>query len=99
MCMAPSLLDYLDITAPNYFLGDSLFGQPQDDNLFDKVFTVSSSISNDWGNGEEMSVEKRQFIEGQIQNYFIAKTQEQSNVATNFMASEFSSIDNRSTTA
>lgn len=96
LCMAPSLLDYLDITAPNYFLGDSLFGQPQDDNLLDRVFTVSSSISNDWGNGEEMSIEKRQFIEGQIQNYFIAKTQEQSNVATNFMASEFSSIDKQS---
>ena len=96
LCMAPSLLDYLDISAPNYFLGDSLFGQPQDDNLFDKVFTVSASISNDWGNGEAMSVEKRQFIEGQIQKYFIANRQEQSNVATNFMASEFSSIDNQS---
>lgn len=96
LCMAPSLLDYLDISAPNYFLGNSLFGQPQDDNLFDKVFTVSSSISDDWGNGEEMSVEKRQFIEGQIQNYFIAKTQEQSNVATNFKASEFSSTDKQS---
>jgi len=96
LCMAPTLLDYLDISAPNYFLGDSLFGQPQDDNLFDKVFTIDSYISNNWGNGEEMSIEKRQFIEKQIQNYFIAKTQEQSNVATNFMASEFSSIDKQS---
>lgn len=35
---APTLLDYLDITAPNFFLGDSLFGKEKKDNLFATTF-------------------------------------------------------------
>lgn len=30
---APTVLDYLDITAPNYFLGESLFSGPHDEEL------------------------------------------------------------------
>ena len=30
---APTLLDYLDISAPNYFLGESLFSEPHDEEI------------------------------------------------------------------
>lgn len=36
--LAPTLLDYLDISAPNFFLGNSLFGKENKSNIFATTF-------------------------------------------------------------
>ena len=61
---APTLLDYLDISAPNFFLGDSLFGKGDKDNLFATTFyDPFNAISTKKG---EISVldskEKEEFV-------------------------------------
>lgn len=40
LCMAPTILDYLDIDGENYFLGDSLFSENDTNNLLDKVYSI-----------------------------------------------------------
>lgn len=73
---APTVLDYLDISAPNYFLGESLFVQKQNNNTYDTVFEVEGKyLDTDGKNISELSDVKRDIIEKQVKKYFIAKTQ------------------------
>lgn len=73
---APTVLDYLDISAPNYFLGESLFVQKQNNNTYDTVFEVEGKfLDTDGKNISELSDIKRDIIEKQVKKYFIAKTQ------------------------
>ena len=51
LCLAPTILDFLDISAPNYFLGESLF-VASDANEFDTIFWIpedSEAFSTDGG--------------------------------------------------
>lgn len=73
---APTVLDYLDMSVPNYFLGDSLFVQKQNNNTYDTVFEVEGNyLDTDGKNISELSDAKRGIIEKQIRKYYIAKTQ------------------------
>lgn len=49
--LAPTLLDYLDISAPNYFLGQSLFAPPEAFGAYDTIFHESASVLSS-ANGE-----------------------------------------------
>lgn len=76
MDFAPTVLDYLDMSVPNYFLGDSLFVQKQNNNTYDTVFEVEGNyLDTDGKNISELSDAKRGIIEKQIRKYYIAKTQ------------------------
>ena len=49
--LAPTILDYIDISSPNYFLGDSLFANKKSNTKFDLIWTdavnyISSKNSN-----------------------------------------------------
>lgn len=43
LCLAPTLLDYMDISEPNYFLGESLFVEDPD-NKFDTIFCIPDGM-------------------------------------------------------
>lgn len=47
--LAPTVLDYLDISAPNYFLGQSLFAPQEDKRTYDTVFHESASVLSSAG--------------------------------------------------
>ncbi|MCD7999276.1 MAG: sulfatase-like hydrolase/transferase [Clostridiales bacterium] len=77
---APTVLDYLDISEPNYFLGESLFVQKQNNNTYDTVFEVEGNYWDTDGKSiSELSDAKRDIIEKQIRKYYIAKTQNTGN--------------------
>ncbi len=73
---APTILDYLDITAPNYFLGTSLFSLTQNDNTFDKVYYDGSTLLTTENNIVGPADGKQQeIVLPLLSEYFAAKTQ------------------------
>lgn len=75
--LAPTILDYLDISAPNYFLGNSLFASKQNSNVYETVFSYSDALyDTDNGNLTLFSEDKKDIVQPLIQKYFIAKQQE-----------------------
>ena len=75
--LAPTILDYLDLSSPNYFLGMSLFAPKQNNNTYDTIFAVENTYyDTDGGDVADLSSVKREIIEVQMQKYLTAKTQE-----------------------
>lgn len=76
LSMAPTLLDYIDIDQPNYFLGQSLFYYKENNNSFDTVFHDNAYVlSTDYGEIAPLSETNQQTMEELLQRYFAAKTQ------------------------
>ena len=74
--LAPTILDYLDISEDNYFLGTSLFAPKQNNNSYDTIFAAENTyLDTDGGNIAGMSDAKLEIISTQLQKYFTAKTQ------------------------
>lgn len=73
LSLAPTILDYLDISAKNYFLGDTLFNN-NSDNIFDKKFQSYATICTTTGNS--ISVLQDSFFEKKLAQYFIIKDSE-----------------------
>lgn len=74
--MVPTLLDYLDISAPNYFLGEPLFMQKNNNNSYDTVFHDESFIlSTDGAKISSLSENNLKTFKLQLKKYFAAKTQ------------------------
>lgn len=71
--MAPTILDLLDMSAPNYFLGDSLFA-PESESFFD-VYFESMGICYDTAGGEVniLSAQQMQEFEKQLAKYYALK--------------------------
>lgn len=71
--MAPTILDLLDMSAPNYFLGDSLF-VPESESFFD-VYFESMGICYDTAGGEVniLSAQQMQEFEKQLAKYYALK--------------------------
>ena len=69
--LAPTLLDYLDISEPNYFLGNSLFGEEKISSEYDTIFYYPSlTMSTKDGKVSELSQsEYDRFIEN-LKAYF-----------------------------
>lgn len=72
--MTPTVLDFLDIDVPNYFLGDSLFMEKNDLNplqttFFDPTYwkSTDNSVISD------LSIEQQQRVIPKVQNYFSVK--------------------------
>ena len=68
--LAPTILDYLDISAPNYFLGRSLF-VPEANSSFETYFT-ESFVYLDTKDGEirYLSEEEKNIFIAMLQDYF-----------------------------
>ncbi len=75
--MVPTLLDYLDISAPNYFLGSSLFGPaPEEEPRFDTLFyDATYTMSTQGGNIRPLTDRERKRFESALVRYFTARTQ------------------------
>lgn len=71
--LAPTVLDYLDISEPNYFLGDSLFSEKENSFKIDTVFWDSALFLNtDNGNITDLNDNDRSIIQEQLNEYFNA---------------------------
>ena len=74
--MAPTILDYIDVDAPNYFLGTSLFSKTQNDNSYDQIYYDGSKLLTTRGNRVEAATEEQeQVVLPLIKKYLAAKTQ------------------------
>lgn len=71
--MAPTILDFLDMSGPNCFLGDSLFG-PESKSFFDTYFE-SAGICFDTVGGEIriLSAEQSQEFDERLAKYYAVK--------------------------
>ncbi|KXT84043.1 Phosphoglycerol transferase [Streptococcus sp. DD11] len=69
--LAPTVLDYLDISKENYFLGDSLFADSEKKNPFSTLFVSELTYANT-ADGEihYFSEDDEESIETQIVNYY-----------------------------
>ncbi|CYW03633.1 LTA synthase family protein [Streptococcus suis] len=74
--LVPTLLDYMDISEPNYFLGESLFYYKENNNSFDTVFFDNAYLlSTDYGNIQPLSETNEETVKALLQKYFAAKQQ------------------------
>ena len=70
-CGVPTLLDYLDVSAPNYFLGTSLFGPSgKCDTIF---FDATYQLTTKNGQIRELTKEELRLLEPVLMDYFAAK--------------------------
>ncbi|MDO5138389.1 MAG: LTA synthase family protein [Oscillospiraceae bacterium] len=71
--LAPTVLDYIDISEPNYFLGDSLFSEKENSFKIDTVFWDSALfLSTDNGDITYLNDNDRSIIQEQLNEYFNA---------------------------
>ncbi len=71
---APTILDFLDISAPNFFLGESLFADMTDDYRYDTVFFCQTSpISSRDGKLENVTGDELSWFEEKLYKYFALK--------------------------
>lgn len=74
--LVPTILDYLDISAENYFLGESLFAPIENRNLYDTIFYSSSDLlTSEENNIQALSDERKTTTEELMTKYFKAKQQ------------------------
>lgn len=75
--MVPTLLDYLDLSAPNYFLGSSLFCPAEENtSLFDTCFyDATYARSTEKGNIRPLTESEEKRLKKDLQRYFIARAQ------------------------
>ncbi|HFI0419467.1 TPA: LTA synthase family protein [Streptococcus suis] len=74
--LVPTLLDYMDISEPNYFLGESLFYYKENNNSYDTVFFDNAYLlSTDYGNIQPLSETNEETVKVLLQKYFAAKQQ------------------------
>lgn len=74
--LAPTILDYLDISKPNYFLGCTLFADAANNNSYDTVYYDSDwLLSTSEGDVEQLTDTEENILESQLTDYFKAKKQ------------------------
>ena len=73
LCIAPTLLDYLDISEPNYFLGTSLFVSDYDESKYSTTFYYPGEILSTVG-GEIKELSEEDYLDfwGKLTMYFAA---------------------------
>ena len=76
--LTSTILDYIDINGPNYFLGASLFHSEDNYNNLDTIFTSSVDLYSTKG-GTVRKLEDGEaetaIVKEMIQNYYAAKLQ------------------------
>ncbi len=71
--MVPTLLDYLDISAPNYFLGESLFAPARPGSRIDTIFLDASfALSTEHGVIRPLTDAEAAALEPVFRDYFAA---------------------------
>lgn len=73
-----TILDYVDIDAPNYFLGASLFHDADNYNNLDTIFTSSVDLySTKNGNIHKLKETEAEtaIVQEMVRNYYAAKLQ------------------------
>ena len=74
---APTVLDYLDISTGNYFLGTTLFAGLDNNNNFDTIFTDSAVYASTRGAEiRRLTETEREIIRVKLSMYYTAKQQE-----------------------
>ena len=74
--LAPTILDYIDISSENYFMGGSLFEGNLNVNNYDTIYYDGGScFSSDGNNIQPLSEAKENIAVPMIQKYLVAKTQ------------------------
>lgn len=74
--MAPSLLDLLGVSAPNYFLGSSLFNDVTYSDSIETVFYAGNFMTSRGGVPELLDVQREKTAKALLTDYFIACQQE-----------------------
>lgn len=74
--MAPTVLDYLNISAPNYYLGESLFTEKTGELCLDTIFYDPAYLKiTDGGSVCELDEVTADYVYARIREYFAAKSQ------------------------
>lgn len=74
--LIPTVFDYLDISAPNYFLGLSLFTSAESGHTYDTIFyNNSDTLGTDGNTIAPLSESRQKIFDTGIEGYFIAKLQ------------------------
>lgn len=90
--LAPTILDFLDISYPNYFLGTSLFANAGEGKEFDTIFNEEAILlSTKDGSISTISGSDAERFGTLIQQYFVAKKQDITQELTNSMDGMFTS--------
>lgn len=75
IALAPTILDYLDISAPNYFMGNSLFSNIWTKSDFNSIFAESMNIYETSRGIEEISDVDLDMIGDKLERYYILSQQ------------------------
>ncbi len=75
IALAPTILDYLDISAPNYFMGNSLFSNIWTKSDFNSIFAESMNIYETSRGIEEISDVDLDVIGDKLERYYILSQQ------------------------
>ncbi|MCC8080746.1 MAG: sulfatase-like hydrolase/transferase [Lachnospiraceae bacterium] len=91
--LAPTILDYLDISAPNYFLGDSLFAETSASCWDTVFFSDTSPLSSEDNVLSNLKGEDLQLFEDMVQKYFIYKLSDSSGTSSETVSKFKTGID------
>lgn len=84
LCLVPTILDYLDVDSPNYFLGTSLFCDESDTPGFDTTYNEGATLfSTKGGIIQPLSEQNTAELESAVQMYFGAKLQNRDTAFSN----------------
>lgn len=73
----PTVLDFLDISVENYFLGTTLFAGLDNNNNYDTFFTDSAAYASTRGSEiNRLTSTEREILGVKLGQYYVAKTQE-----------------------
>ena len=75
IALAPTILDYLDISGPNYFMGSSLFSDIWSKSIFNSVFAEASNIYETSHGIEVLSDAEMDMIGDKLERYYILEQQ------------------------
>ena len=90
--LAPTILDVLDISYPNYFLGTSLFADAEEASIFDTTFNEEAILlSTKDGCISTISSSNAERLGALIQQYFVVKKQDITDELTNSLDGMFRS--------
>ena len=69
--LTPTILDYLDYSAGNYFLGESLFSKNKNDNIYSTIFVSELTYRTTKDNKiSEISKKEKEKIEQKVSEYY-----------------------------
>lgn len=94
LSLVPTILDYLDISDKNYFLGDSLFNK-NSNNIYDTKFQSYANLYTTANN--QISVLEDFDFEKKITQYFAIKSlgEKNSDIKANYVNASFNKIANK----